>query len=187
MNKFLKNIRSAFSLYRYWAEEKAVAALEVAILFPVLLSLMMAVYDLGQGVVVNQKTISASQIIGDLIARNEIVDQALVEDIAIAGQMALSPYVDNGDDFGYDIISIQFDEDDEPEELWRVTNNMTADDGLIDRADGLGEDGEGVIIVSVVTQYTPFFTDFILDQIDMTEVSFLRGRKSSVISCTDCP
>lgn len=187
MNNILSNIKNALSLYRYWAEEMAVAAVEVAILFPVLLSLMMAVYDLGQGVVVNQKTISAAQIIGDLITRNEVVDQTMVDDIAISGQLALAPYVSNGDEFGYDIISVQFDEDDDPFVLWRVTNNMNADDSVIDRADGLGEYGDGVVIVSVVYQYTPFFTDFVLGQIDMMETSFLRGRKSAVISCSDCP
>ena len=79
----IESIKYRFSMLRYWSEETAVAAVETAILFPVLISMLMAVYDLGQGVVVNQKTISASQIIGDLIARNEVVNMALVEDIAI--------------------------------------------------------------------------------------------------------
>lgn len=187
MNNLWKNIKNAWSPFRYWAEEKAVAAVETAILFPVLISLMMAVYDLGQGVVVNQKTISASQIVGDLVARNEFVDQNLIDDIALAGQMALEPYASRNGSYGYDVVSVQFDEDDDPVVLWRVTENMVADDTVIDRADGLGTEGEGVVIVSVTYQYTPFFTDFVVDTIDMTETAFLRGRKSSVISCSDCP
>ncbi len=187
MNKVMKDIFSAWSPVRYWAEEKAVAAVETAILFPVLISLMMAVYDLGQGVVVNQKTISASQIVGDLIARNEVVDQDLVDDIALAGQLALEPYASRNGSYGYDVVSVQFDEDDDPEVLWRVTENMIADEEIIDRADGLGEEGEGVVIVSVTYQYTPFFTNFVVDTIDMTETPFLPRRKSAIIACSDCP
>lgn len=183
----MKKILEALNPFRYWAEEKAVAAVETAILFPVLISLMMAVYDLGQGVVVNQKTISASQIVGDLIARNEFVDQGLVDDIALAGQMALEPYASQNGSYGYDVISVQFDEADEPNVLWRVTDNMVADDDVLERADGLGTEGEGVVIVSVVYQYTPFFTNFIVDTIDMTETAYLRGRKSAIITCGDCP
>lgn len=174
-------------MLRYWSEETAVAAVETAILFPVLISMLMAVYDLGQGVVVNQKTISASQIIGDLIARNEVVNLALVEDIAIAGQMALEPYAGVNDSFGYDIASVEFDEDDDPTILWRVTENMVADDDILERAEDLGENGDGVIVVSVVYEYVPFFTNFIVDEIDMTETAFLRGRKSAILGCTDCP
>lgn len=183
----IKKILEITHISRFWIEEKAVAAVETALLFPILISMLMAVYDLGQGVVVNQKTISASQIVGDLVARNEFVDQATIDDIAIAGRMALDPYAGDGSNYGYDVVSVQFDEDDDPEVLWRVTDNMAIDADIVDRAEDLGTNGEGVLIVSVVFQYTPFFTNFIVDQIDMTEVAFLRGRKSSIIACSDCP
>jgi len=172
---------------RYWAEEKAVAALETAILFPVLISLLMAVYDLGQGVVVNQKTISASQIIADLVTRNEVLDMQLINDIVIAGEMALQPYDNANGSFGYDIIGIEFDEDESPTEIWRVTNNMAGTEELLSRADGLGIEGEGVVIVSVVYRYTPFFSNFVVNEFNMQETAVLRGRKSAIVGCDDCP
>ena len=46
--------------------------------FLFLLAIMMGIYDLGQGVVVNQKTVTASQVIGDLITRYEVVDTDLI-------------------------------------------------------------------------------------------------------------
>ena len=180
-------ILKRFSFYRWCKDDKAVAVVEMALLFPVLISLLMAVYDLGQGVVVNQKTIAASQVIGDLIARNEIVDTTLIDDIAAAGELSLAPYDNSNLSFGYDIISAEFDQSDEAVVLWRVTDNMTADDSVLDRADGLGIEGDGVVIVSVVYRYEPFFTNFIVDQFDMEEVAFLRGRKSAIVTCSDCP
>jgi Flp pilus assembly protein TadG len=174
-----------FNFKSYLNNESGVSALEAAILFPVLFSMLMAIYDLGQGIVINQKTVSASQVIADLISRNEVVDIDLIDDIVIGGRLALEPY--NTAPFGYDIASIEFDEDGDPIILWRVTNNMDENDNAVDSTIGLGEEGEGVIAVSVVYAYEPFFTDFIIDSFDMMEVAFLRGRKSTTVTCSDCP
>ncbi|NCQ89212.1 MAG: hypothetical protein GW749_09525 [Alphaproteobacteria bacterium] len=183
----IKTIQHRLSLLRLWREEKAVAALETAILFPVLISMLMAVYDLGQGVIVNQKTISASQIIADLVTRNEVLNMQLIDDIVIAGEMALRPYNNTNNSFGYDIIGVEFDEDEDPVEIWRVSENMAEGENLINRAEDLGLEGEGVIIVSVVYRYTPFFTNFVVSEFNMQETAVLRGRKSAIVTCEDCP
>ncbi len=187
MNKIIKTIQHRLSLLRLWREEKAVAALETAILFPVLISMLMAVYDLGQGVIVNQKTISASQIIADLVTRNEVLNMQLIDDIVIAGEMALRPFNNTNNSFGYDIIGVEFDEDEDPVEIWRVSENMAEGENLINRAEDLGLQGDGVIIVSVVYRYTPFFTNFVVSEFNMQETAVLRGRKSAIVTCEDCP
>ncbi|MCI5060850.1 MAG: pilus assembly protein [Alphaproteobacteria bacterium] len=183
MENWVRRIK--FCLRKYLKDQHGVSATEAAILFPVLMSLLMAVYDVGQGIVVNQKTVAASQVIADLLARNEVVDIDIIDDVVIAGEMALEPYPT--DSFGYDITSVEFDEDGEPEILWRVTENMTEDEDAVESTEGLGEEGDGVVVVSVVYQYVPFFSNFVVDQIDMRERAFLRGRQSATIPCTDCP
>ena len=159
--------------------------METAILFPVLLTMMMAVYDLGQGVVINQKTVAASQIIADLITRQEIVSVDSVSDIVRAGEFAFDPYPSTP--FGYDIASVEFDDEADPDVLWRITENMNASDQAIESTTGLGEEGEGVVVVSVQYVYEPYFSNFVVDQFNMTERAFLRGRKSVTVTCTDCP
>ena len=169
----------------YCSDEKGLSFMETAILFPVLLSMMMAVYDLGQGVVVNQKTVAASQIIADLITRQEVVSADTIDDIVRAGEFAFDPY--SSVPFGYDIASVEFDEESDPNVLWRVTENMSPSDQAIDSTQGLGAEGEGVVVVSVQYTYEPYFSNFVIDQFNMTERAFLRGRKSAVVTCTDCP
>lgn len=169
----------------YGADESGVSAVEMAILFPILLSMLMAVYDLGQGVVINQKTVAASQIIADLVTRNEVVDTTMINDIVNAGELAFEPY--NATNFGYDIASIEFDADNDPVILWRVTENMDPADAAINSTAGLGAEGEGVVVVSVNYTYTPLFSDFVVDTFNMNERAFLRGRKSETVICTDCP
>lgn len=176
--KILSQIKS------YGHDERGVSALEFAIIFPILFSMLMAIYDLGQGIVVNQKTVAASQIIADLISRNEVVDTTLISDVINAGELALGPYPTTP--FGYDVVSVEFNEDGDPLILWRVTDNMVENEAAVDSTVGLGAEGEGVIVVSVVYSYIPFFSKFVIDEFDMTEVAFLRGRKSATIICTDC-
>lgn len=179
--KFFKKINSS----NYIKDNSGLSFVETAILFPILLSMMMAVYDLGQGVVVNQKTVAASQIIADLITRRENVNMDLIDDVVNAGELAFAPY--SLTNFGYDIASVTFDEESDPVILWRVTENMAQADDAIDSTSGLGEEGEGVVVVSVTNSYIPYFSNFIIDSFDMTERAFLRGRKSATVACSDCP
>lgn len=172
-------------LTRWGREEKAVAAVESAILFPVMITLLMGVYDIGNGIVINQKTITASQVMADLVARNQFVDMDAVNDIAVAGRMAMEPFATNT--MGYDVISVEFDEDEEPEVLWRVTSNMVANEHALDSTEIIAEAGNGVIVVTVSYEYKPFFSHFIVDEINMQEVAYLRGRRSATVTCGDCP
>ncbi len=174
------------TIWRRWmSNEDGTALTESVILLPVLISLMMGCFDLGQGILANQKTIGAAQIIGDLITRDRSVDMTTLEDMIVAGELALEPM--NMAPFGYDIVSVQFNAAGNPVVLWRVTNNIEPNDGAIQSTKGLGGSGEGVVIVTAGYKYRPFFTHFVTDEINMKEVAFLRGRRSATIACADCP
>lgn len=185
MKDILYILAVKLQILRWAKEEEATALIETAILFPVLITLMMGTYDLGQGVTVNQKTIAAAQIIGDLIARDRTVDMNTLQEIITAGEMALDPY--STAPFGYDIASVQFDEDGNPVVLWRITENALENDEAVASTEGLGPPGDGVLVVTAVYNYDPYFSHFVVDEINMKEVAFLRGRKGPTITCADCP
>ncbi len=170
---------------KFFRKEDGVAATEVALLFPILLAFIMAVYDLGQGITINQKTVTASQVIGDLITRNESVTVDMIDDVINAGELALTPYPLTN--FGYDIMSIEFDADGDPFVLWRATSNMDENDDPLEDTLDLGGPGEGVVVVTITNSYSPYFANFVVDDFYMEEIAFLRGRKSSTVICTDCP
>lgn len=178
-------IRAVREFIRWVREEKGTALTETLVLMPVLVSLLMGVYDLGQGITTNQKVIGASQIIGDLIARNREVDMTSLEDMIRAGELAIEPY--STVPFGYDIVSIQFDDDGDPVVLWRVTENTAPNDEAVASTEGLGVPGDGIIVVTTSYRFEPFFSQFVVDRIDMREVAFLHGRRSSTVTCDDCP
>lgn len=172
------------SILRLWiSETQAVAASEFALVFPVLFVMLLGVYDVGHGIMVNQRVISAAHIIADLVARNKEVNDEILDAAITGGELAITPF--SIETMGIDIASLEFDEDDNPEVIWRETRNMDPNDDVPTNADGLGTYGEGALVVTVRYLYQPAFAGIVIDNIQMEEVAFIRGRKTSVISHAD--
>ncbi len=168
-------------IFRRWkCENHAVAAIESAFVFPIMLLILVGVYDLGNAILVNQKTIRASQIVADLVTReNVITDESLAEAIE-AGRLAFAPL--SSESYGVDIVSIRFDENSDSEIVWRETVNMTPIANPLGKVSALASPNEGVVIVSVVYDYKPLISGFAISEINMLETAFSRGRSKSVIT-----
>ncbi len=168
------------NIYSRWiGEDNGIAAVEAAFIFPVMLVLLLGVFDLGNAILANQKTVRASQVVADLIARENIVSDIDIDEAIEAGRLAFEPM--DASSYGVDIVSIRFDEDAEGEIVWRETFNITPVDALTAVID-LAAPNEGVVMVSVSYEYNPVFSNFIVGSIQMNEVAFSRGRRASVIT-----
>ena len=80
-----------FSIFKSWKDgDEGMAAVEAAMIFPIMLSMLLAIFDLGNGILANQKTIRASQVVADLITRQGIVtDDDIFEAIGAFGFRAV--------------------------------------------------------------------------------------------------
>lgn len=164
-----------------WKEDlSGIAAVEGALIFPILIFLMLATYDMGNGIVANQKLIRASQVTGDLITRERTVSNAELEEAINAGELALVPQ--NTATYGIDIVSIRFDDDANPVIVWRETRNMPPKADVFDAVESLAEPNGGVVVTTVQYTFEPLFGDSIIGDITMEEIAFTRGRKSAVVN-----
>lgn len=181
-----KYIRKFGSFWMLWLkEEKAIAAMEAAFVFPILLTLLLGVFDLGNAVLANQKVIRASQVVADLITRDRIVSAGDIDEAVMAGSLAIVPF--DAGSYGVDIVSIRFVENDEMDVVWRETRNMTGIANLNERTAALAEDGNGVMVVTVEYLFEPLFSGFVVDHILMQETAFTRGRRSAVVCKEGAP
>ena len=164
-----------------WLFQKdGTAAVEAAFVFPILLVLLLGTFDMGRGILSNQKTIRASQITADLITRARTVSVADVNEAVNAGELALHPF--STDTFGVEIVSVRFDEDSTPEVVWsELRGNITANANVLTDVASLAEPNGGVVVVTVEYDFEPVFAGFVIDQISMRETAFSRGRKSAVV------
>ena len=169
------------SFFSLWMkEEDAIAAVESALVFPILLTLLLGTFDMGNGILSNQKTIRASQVVADLITRERTVDINELNEAIEAGTLALQPYPTAN--FGIDVVSIRFDDDANPEIVWRETRNMSPMANVLQDVESLAEANGGVVVVGVEYLFEPIFAGFIVNDIAMQEVAFARGRKSAVVN-----
>ncbi len=167
-------------LKRWLLDKKGNVVVETAFIFPILLTMLMGSIDIGMGLLVNKKVISAAHITADLIAREESLNDTELDNYIEAARLAMQPY--SLDSFGIDIVGIRFiDEEEEPEVQWRDTVNMAPIDGIEERADGLGKKDDGVVAVTVEYTFTPQFSDIITGAIEMQETAFVKGRITSFV------
>lgn len=170
-----------FNLFSKWLrDEEGVAAVEAAMIFPLMLVLMIGVFDAGNAIIANQKTVRASQVVADLIARNSRVSVDSINEAVEAGRLAYEPLQNNS--FGIDIVSMRFDEDADTEIVWRETVNINPLPDAAGAVEALQAPNEGVVMVTVDYRYEPLFVGFVLDAINMREVAFSRGRSAAVVT-----
>lgn len=185
---YRKNITQA--LTTWWRDQRALAATEFALIFPILFMMMLATVELGNAIMANQKAILASQMMVDLITRSEAVTTAQLNETKAAGRLALTPF--DTDSVGFDIISIRYlvDSADEgtepdPEIVWRDTDNMDGLEAEVedikDKVLPLALAGDGVVMVYVRFPYKSAFGSRFVGDLNMIEVSYARGRKNPVV------
>jgi Flp pilus assembly protein TadG len=166
----------ASRLATFCREDGANAAIEAGFLFPVMVAILCGMIDMGVALITNLKVTTATQIVSDLLARDRTVNDAQIDDAINAGRLALFPY--DTTSYGVDIAGIQYVGSGlVPTVRWRETRNMNENPGVLERSAGLGLQNEGVIAVTVRYFFTPYFTGFMMSDIEMQEEAYVRGRK----------
>ena len=154
---------------------------EAAFIFPILLAMLMGAIDIGTGLLINKKVLSAAHMTADLVAREESLSNAELDNYVEAARLALVPY--SLDSFGIDVAGIRFvDASADPEIKWRDTIDMTPPSDIEAKADGLGKENEGVVVVTVEYTFTPQFSSVITGPIKMQETAFVKGRVTSFVN-----
>lgn len=176
-------------LKKWLREDDAVAAIEAALLLPLMLMMLMGVIDLGRALNVNQKVGHSAALMADLLARDEDVSPAEFNDAVAGGQLAFAPY--DTAPMGYDIAGVQFlTIAKNPTVMWRRTFNMNPNGNITTDTAAIAAESfqnEGVVAVTVRYLYTPLFAQPLVGTVEMQEVFYTRGRQSVFVTGTCCP
>lgn len=70
---------------------RGVAAIEFALIFPLLLTLFFVMVNLSQYISVNRRLTVAANLVADLVTRNKEITQALIDDYVVAAKLSLLP------------------------------------------------------------------------------------------------
>lgn len=176
-------------LFRRWAgDQRGVAAVEFAILAPVLIFFYFGLAEFCQGYMAQKRMGHVSAMVADLVAQQEAVDPAGLDDIFAIGDLIMSPFpagplqqrvssVTRGADgvaridwiYGDDLESPGHDEGD--------TVTLPAD---------LIANGESIIMSEVTYDYDSPVDHLLPATTQFSQTNYLRPRTVEMTACDAC-
>ncbi|MGB7432830.1 MAG: TadE/TadG family type IV pilus assembly protein [Ahrensia sp.] len=192
-NKTLfSRLRTPFK--RFTRDAKGVAAVEFALIFPVMLALYLGSVEISGGLQTNKNVGKTASMVGDLITQQEDITRAELTAIAEIGEALLFPYQETSPTIT--MVGIQIDNN--PTAAARVAWSGRYRNGAFSRPLPVGQIVNipsrlripGTFIVQSRTDldYKPIVTWTTPSGglINMDETYYLRPRLSDTVDCTDC-
>ncbi|MGH6763268.1 MAG: TadE/TadG family type IV pilus assembly protein [Phyllobacterium sp.] len=192
-------------LARFGRDQKGVAAVEFAIVVPILLLLFLGTVEVATGLETNKKVDRISSMVGDLIAQQSSVTESDISAIFDIGQSTLAPY--KTDVARIIVTAIKIDDVEGANPPARVqwslqktgssTSTPYVKNSLVDIPTSLRTKGAFLIKVETKLAYLPLIAWTINDTvtthtgitgkgISMAETYYLRPRLVEIIPCSDC-
>jgi Flp pilus assembly protein TadG len=171
-------------LRNFWRQRGGTVAVEFAIAIPVLLVMLLGVFDVSQALIVYMKVIDVAETVSDLVAQQKQVASSDINNYYIAGQLVMTPSLGSG--LGLDVASVTFDPNTgNPSVAWQVTRGgAAAMSDAAAAATGLGSAGDSVIVANATYSYTPISSYLLKQGITMSSRVFSRPRPVFTIPCT---
>lgn len=164
-------------LLAFLREQRAVAASEFALILPVLVMLLLGTVEVGNALLIHRKITAATQTGADLAAQATALDDADITNLFDAMDAILEPFP--LDPAGYIIESVVDDGGANVIEWVEADGAVGGAPGdAVAIPDGLVLPGGSVIVVQVSYDYTPVFADLIIDTFTISDVAYLRPRRT---------
>lgn len=186
-----------------FSDRRGIAALEFALIAPLLLSMYFVTMEVAQAIEANKKVSRVGSMVADLITQQQAITKSEVDAIMAIGEATVQPYNRSKPS----IIVTAIEVTDETTPKVQVVWSRKLVDGVysVDAAKGttatlptaLKIKGSFLIRVTSTLGYKPVITwaaenkpalglMAAFDGISMAETYYLRPRMSPTISCSDC-
>ncbi|MET4700266.1 Flp pilus assembly protein TadG [Constrictibacter sp. MBR-5] len=170
--------------------ERGVAAVETAIVIPILVILLIGVAEVGSKILTGHKLNTTASRVGDLVTQQQMVTQAGLDDIFAAVEHIAG---ESFDDHGVVIISAVTGTDGSPVVAWQRRGAGTLQEpshvgaaGAVAQLPGdfTVADGETVIVVEVIVANGGVVADLMTPHSVIAKTSLHRGRINDLGSIT---
>ena len=165
-------------------DETGVAATEFALLLPVLMALVLGVYEISRYILLHQKIERVAYTVADVVGQQTSVTNAGLSDIVAAASKIMDPY-----DFEQNgvviVTSVYQDPDDGPVVRWQYKGG-----GVLDRESRIGASGDeaelpngltlnesdNVIFAEIFYNYIPDFDEDYFDDRENYKYAVFKPR-----------
>lgn len=175
--------RTRFSLSAYLRDDRAVAAIEFALIFPLMAAILLGSVETSQVLEAKRKETNVASTVADLVAQEKSVDNADITNIFQGATMLLSPF--DTSTLQVVVTSVINDSDGNPVVDWSDGYNATARtpgaNMPADFPDDVVVTGSSVIVAEVTYSYTSPYGWNITGPITMRDTYYCRPRRSTTV------
>lgn len=188
---------------RLLADRRGIAAVEFALIAPLLLALYFVTMEISLGVEASKKVDRIGSMVADLVAQQNSISKTDVENIMQLGQAIILPYNRSAPKIIVTEIGISTDPTPKVQVVWsrQMANGAFGVPYTKNAAttvpDQLKVKGSYLIRVESYLDYKPLITwsptkkpalglTSIFDTISMGQTYYLRPRMSATVDCGDC-
>ena len=194
---------SVAKIAEFASDRRAVAALEFALIAPLLLSMYFVTMEVAQGIETNKKVGRVGSMVADLVTQQQETSEAELNAILAIGKATLQPY--NRSEPTITITAIEITDEAAPKVkvVWsrKLENGLFGDgpakESITTVPPALEIKGSFLIRVESALEYEPVITwtadnktslglSASFDGITMDETYHLRPRMSQSVACDDC-
>ncbi len=196
-------IRFRTLLANVFSDRRGVAALEFALIVPLLMTMYFVTMEVSQAIEVNKKVSRVGDMIADLITQQQATSKSEVEAIMRIGEATLQPY--NRSQPSITVTAIQITDEATPKVQVAWSRKLVA--GVFSNGEVAGSTttvpaalkikGSFLVRAESSLSYEPVITwaasskpalglAAAFDGISMKETYYLRPRMSTSIPCSDC-
>jgi hypothetical protein len=187
---------------RFAVQGDGVAALELALLLPVLIFILLGAFEVPRALLIYEKVTRVSAEIGDLAARQDSMIASQLTDLFSAADEIMSPF--SFKTYGTVVVSsLTQATGKDPVIAWQCSSDTTlllsskigkkGDKPVLPSGLTVGA-GDNVIVAEVFYKYSPIFSNYVFDggkpfvSATYYDIAYFRPRDTATISLTgNCP
>jgi Flp pilus assembly protein TadG len=175
---------AAKSFRRLYGDRSGIAAVEFALLLPVMLTLYIGGVQISDGFTVKRKVTNATSALGDLVARTEEISKSEMENILDAAEAVVAPY--SASNLKLKLLGVSINSKSEPKVVWAAARHeaVPSKGTAVPLPDGVKLPDTFVIVAEVHYIYTPTIGYVFTGSFDISERFYLKPRLSSTV-CYD--
>jgi Flp pilus assembly protein TadG len=198
----IKALRMKAEAFRLWRDERGIAAIEFALVVPLMLVMYLGTLEISAAVAINKKTSRVAATVADLVTQQTAVNTTILDDILKIGESVLFPYTADKPDIWITAINVDSSYPEGGKVAWsRRYNKGTFQAGAPANDDtfvptDLRIDGTFLIRVDAGLDYIPV-TNWLIGEsigtvkngvgvIEMSERYYMRPRLGDDITCPNC-
>ncbi|PDQ20432.1 hypothetical protein CN311_14245 [Mesorhizobium sanjuanii] len=188
---------------RFCCDRRGIAAVEFALIVPVLLIMYFMTMEASQAIETSKKVSRIGSMVADLVTQQQSVNKAQLDAIMQIGNSTLQPYNRSTPKIIITAIEVTSDTTPKVQVVWSrkmVNDAFSADaakNSITEVPPALNVKGTFLIRVESELDYEPIIAwtaekakplglTAAFANITMGETYFLRARRSPTISCSDC-